>query len=347
MNISHSKPFFNRVDDESVLQVLKSGFVTNGAKAKEFSKLVALKTGKQWGIATQSGTDAIVTALLLAGVKTGDRVGLPSYMCSAPLDALSIIGALPFPFDIDRRTLSIGHESISVIREIVATIIVPHLFGIPVNIEDQKNVTIIEDCAQTLNANIGSKRVGCMGKFTVCSFYGTKLLTTGHGGMILGDEESDYDRAIHLLTHDKQDKWDAHYHFLMSDFNAALGISQINQLDKFIEQRIKIAERFNFALTGNKKIANSIYSRFLIKVPNIGDAISFFKHAGVETKRPVYKPISKLLNLDDTKFSTTNWAYDHILSIPIYPALAKSEIKTIADLLYIKRDEIEPWPPIS
>jgi len=344
MIVHHSKPYFDDQDESNIIQILRSNFVTYGSKAKEFSRLLADLTGKKWGIPTQSGTDALTMALYLSGVRKGEYVGIPSYMCSAPLDALSILGVLPLPLDIDRKTLSVNPENLSEQNEKFNIVIIPHLFGIPARIDEIHNLQIIEDCAQTLGINVNDAKIGSIGKFTVCSFYGTKLLTTGHGGMILGNENSDKEKAMKLLMHDNQEKWQMHFHYLMSDFNASLGISQVKKLSYFIEDRKKIAQEFTFALTGKTILPYSAFSRFLIYVPNADEAIMFFQDNGVEGKRPVYKPISMLLNLDGKKFPETVWAYNHIVSIPIYPGMLKEHVDLISKLLKEKRHEYRCWP---
>jgi len=347
MKIHHSQPCFDVDDESAVIQLLKSGFVSNGIKARELSKIIADLTGKNWGIATQSGTDALTLALNLAGVKEGDYVALPAYMCSAPLDAIALLGGVPIPLDIDRETLSVDPDKIPDQQDRMRTIIVPHLFGIPAKISEIENLCVIEDCAQTLGITVDGKKIGESGRFTVCSFYGTKVLTTGHGGMVLGNIEQEKEQAMDLITYDNREEWQPPYHFLMSDLNAALGISQIRKLNDFITRRVLFANRFTRALGENAALPNCTYSRFLIQVPDAEESITYFQTNGVEAKRPVYKPISMLLGLSKADYPETLWAYSHIVSVPIYPSMSDEHASVIERLLQSKEKEYSCWPPIS
>lgn len=341
--ICHSQPTFTIDDEISLRNVLRSGFVTNGPTARKFGSEVARLTRRKWGIATQSGTDALVTSLHILGVREGDRVAMPAYMCSSPLDAVAIFRAIPVPVDIDRNTLSIDPSRTNELENIKC-VIVPHLFGIPAAVNSIRTEIIIEDCAQTLTMNIDSMPVGAHGLLSICSFYGTKLLATGHGGMVLGNDGDLEKKAIDLLTHDNRENWEPHYHFFMSDLNAALGLSQLQRLQSFIDRRREIAGRYLSALTGNDALPNSIFSRFLVVARNVEHSLEYFRSQGIEAKRPVYKPISMMLNLNARQYPNTSWAHDHIVSIPIYPGLNESEIEAIIAVLSKKKGELTPFP---
>lgn len=294
---------------------------------------MAAYTGNEWGIATQSGTDAITTALCVLGVGTGDRVAVPAYMCSAPLDSIADLNAVAVPVDIDPMTLSMNPDRLDDFNGIAA-VIVPHMFGCAADIERIRHERIVEDCAQTLGTHINGRRIGSHGTVAICSFYGTKLLATGHGGMILGRDEAHRKKALDLMQHDNRDSWMQHRHFLMSDLNAALGLSQLQQLPEFIDARRRIAARFTAALDGEWSAPTSVFSRFLIVTDDISQVVEHFSRNDIEVKRPVYKPISHLLDgmADACPFAT--WAHNHIVSIPIYPLMPESWVARIETCLH-------------
>ena len=345
MKINHSKPYFDSSDSDSVLRTLESRFVSCGPLSLKFGESSAAYLGKKYGIPTQSGTDALTVALKSLNLPKGSEVAVPAYICSAPLDSLALCGLKPVPVDVDRETLSISVEKLNSGKDYPA-VIAAHLFGVPAPLHLIENINVIEDCAQTLGCNINGRRVGSLGKLAICSFYATKLLTTGHGGLVAVDDPSLNESIFKLLDHDKQEKWEPHLHFLMSDLNASLGIAQLSKLDFMIEKRKEIAARFYKALGNKGDLPESIFSRFLV-FPSEGeveDIIEKFHEAGIESKRPVYKPLYKYLELDDDAFPNAKWAHENIISVPIYPALSEPEIVYIENFLENHKDDLCCWP---
>jgi dTDP-4-amino-4,6-dideoxygalactose transaminase len=342
MKIAHSKPYFDDSDLHSVSEVLKKRFVSAGDLCREFGQQMSGALNRKWGIPTQSGTDALTAALKLTGGDKG-KVLVPAYICSAVLDALAANNLEPVPVDVDRKTLSISTEIANSLD--VSIVVGAHLFGIPAPFERLENKILIEDCAQTLDPE-QKFGVGTNGKFVVCSFYATKLLTTGHGGMLLGDCPGDYEKAMNLFVHDKQEAWTPHWHFLMSDFNAALGITQLNKLPGFLEERQKIAGRYIRALTGGENMPSSFFSRFLVAVEDdsIDSMIEHFNDQGIEAKRPVYKPLYRYLNRADKDFPNAAWADKHIISVPIYPGMEEGEIDKVESFLEKNKNALRCWP---
>lgn len=346
IKIPHSKPYFDRHDKDALLQALHDEFITNGEKAVELGKLTADMLEKNWGIPTQSGTDALTASLYLLNLKPREKVLVPAYICTAPLDALAFFKLRPEPVDIDKKTLAVCVDSVNE-KKNIETVIAAHLFGIPAPFHKIEKLNLIEDCAQTLGIKAGGKNVGAFGRLSICSFYATKLLATGHGGLLAGNELELFEKARSLFTHDKREEWFPHLHFLMSDLNAALGISQIKKLHSFITERRNIAKRYMRALTGSAKLTDSIYSRFLVIAEDAGadKMIKRFHIDGIEAQRPVYKPLYKYLNLDDKKFPNAKWAHDCVVSVPIYPGMPESDVKKIEQFLELNKNDLRCWPP--
>jgi dTDP-4-amino-4,6-dideoxygalactose transaminase len=345
MKINHSKPYFTVDDEKSLLRVLKHQFVTNGPMSKKLGERAASYLQKNYGVPTQSGTDALTAAFSVMNLQEGAAIALPAYICSAPLDALELAKMKPVPVDIDKNTLAISVESVNE-RTDISTVLAAHLFGIPAPFYRLECENVLEDCAQTLGIEIDGYRVGSMGNFAVCSFYGTKLLTTGHGGLVAVNDDKLYRSIMELIQHDNQDTWSPHLHFQMSDLNAALGLSQFEQLGGMINKRREIAGRFLDALGEGDHIANSVYSRFLVvSNDDINIAIQRFNDAGIEAKRPVYKPLFHYLNYSPDEFPNAQWAYDNIISVPIYPAMTEEEILYIEQYLESNKNDLHCWPP--
>ncbi len=346
MRINHSKPYFTIDDAKSLLTIIESNFVTAGFKAQELGEVASHYLGKRYGIPTQSGTDALCAAFISMELPENAEVAVPAYICTAPLDALAICRLKPVPVDIDMNTFSISIDAVNA-KKGISAVLAAHLFGIPAPLYRIESENLVEDCAQTLGVEIDGYRVGSMGEFAVCSFYGTKLLTTGHGGLLAVDDKKIYDSVGRLLNHDKQDEWQPHFHFMMSDLNASLGLSQFSHLDSMIAKRRELAERFTIALNGEGgSFTNSAYSRFIVfSETDIEDALREFNDVGIEAKRPVYKPLFQALNRDPEEFPNAQWAHDHIISVPIYPAMSEDEIKFIEQYLENHKNELRCRPP--
>jgi dTDP-4-amino-4,6-dideoxygalactose transaminase len=186
-----------------------------------------------------------------------------------------------------------------------------------------------------------------VGRLAICSFYATKLMTTGHGGLLAGDETELRDRAMSLFTHDKRDEWEPRLHFLMSDLNASLGLSQLAKLRYFIKERRRIARRYLAALTGSDRLSPGIYSRFIVAAADDAPREKVeagFRKAGIDAKRPVHSPLYRYLSLKDRDFPNAAWAHERILSVPLYPGMPEEAVQRIERFLERSRDVIGRWP---
>ena len=341
MRINHSKPYFTSENIDALLEVLERRFVTAGEMNRELGSVAAAYLGKAYGIPTQSGTDALTAAFLAMELPEGASVGVPAYICSAPLDALALCRLKPVPIDIDLDNFAISVEAVNS-RNDLSAVLAAHLFGRPAPFYNIECENTVEDCAQTLGLELNGVRVGSMAKFAVCSFYGTKMLTTGHGGLVALDDKMLYEKIIKLITHDKQETWQPHFHFQMSDLNAALGLSQFKQLDLMIEKRRAVVKRF-YAALGEKNIdlSYSVYSRFILfSDKNIEVTLKEFNDAGIEAKRPVYRPLFQYLGYSPAEFPNAQWAHDHIISVPVYPAMEEEEIEFVEQYLEKHKNEL-------
>ncbi len=345
MKIKHSKPKIDASDEKSVLSVLQGGEISSGRIALELGSCLAILLGRRHAFATQSGTDALGAALRVLKLAPGAKVLLPGYVCSAPLDAVTLNGCAPVAVDIDRDTLGMSVEGASC-RTGASAVIAAHLFGIPSPFHEIGHENLIEDCAQTLCCSSRGRRVGSMGRFAVCSFYATKLLTTGHGGALALDDEALRDDLEFLFAHDKQEVWSPHLHYLLSDFNAALGLSQLGKLEFMLGRRREIAGRYCAALGQPMPGGDCVFSRFICVVESgLENLIGRFNAAGIEAKRPVFKPLYRYLGLEEKDFPNSAWAHDHIVSVPLYPALEEHEIERVETFLEANKNEMRRWPP--
>lgn len=340
--IRHSKPNIKRSDLKGVLECLVSDNIADGETVKEFERQFAslYKLRSNHAVAVSSGTDALHLGLLALGIGAGDEVILPSYVCTSPYHAICHTGATPVLCDIG-EDYNIAFESArKALSKRTRAIVVPHLFGQPADLQPflDLDIPIIEDCAQALGATWQDKLVGSFGKFAFFSFYATKVITTGHGGMFLSRDLRLAAAVRSMRVYDKKEELTPSFNSQLSDIQAAMGINQLKRLDHFVNLRQQIAEVYNRKLLQTHHQVpqafpnrSNIYFRYPIRVKrSLKAAIDFMRKNNIETAPPLFRPLHQYLNLSATDFPGTEQVFLKTLSIPIYPALLNKEVEYIA-----------------
>lgn len=335
--IPHSRPLIDQEDIRAVSEVLSSGNIAQGSKVKEFEESIALYVGAKYGLACSSGTSALHLALLGLGVGEGDEVILPSYVCSSPYFAILYTGAKPRIADIDPDDFNLSAQNArKQINSKTKAIIVPHMFGTPAEIDEllELGIPLVEDCAQSLGSEYRGKNTGSFGAISVFSFYATKMITSGEGGMVLTNSPRFYDRIAEYRDYDKKLLSPAKYNYKMTDFQAALGLSQLKKLPHFIEKRAQIAATYDKAfskcqveLPTMSSYKKSVHFRYVMKTWDLEQVRQEARERGVTCERPVFQPLHESLGLKG--FDNCDKAKKQALSIPIYPNLTGSEIENI------------------
>jgi dTDP-4-amino-4,6-dideoxygalactose transaminase len=348
--IPHSKPCIEAVDEQAVLDILRSGQIAQGPAVGRFERQMAEFLGLQGGVAVNSGTMALELALRALHIGEHDEVIVPSYVCSAPWQAVMRVGARPVLSDIDPDTLNIDPASA---RRALTTktraILVPHLFGLPADLDalQQLGVPLIEDCAHTLGSTVEGQPVGSVGALTVCSFYATKLLCAGEGGMVLSNDRTLLDRVLQFREYDERPALTlGSSNLKMSDLHAALGCAQLRRLPDFISKRRRIAEAYRQVLTGTQagerligpsvpRGRTHVYFRYVVRLktdaPGVEAAdladslLARFHTAGLQVRRPVFRPLHQYLG--HKGFPASEDAYRTALSIPIYPSMIEEDVQ--------------------
>lgn len=342
MNISHSKPTITQEDIATVVEVLNSGQIADGEKIPEFEKQMAGFLGLEGGVATNSGTSAIHLALIALDIKKDDEVIIPSYVCTSLLHSIYHSGATPIIVDINRNDYNISALEVKrVISNKTKAIIVPHMFGMSADLNEllEFEIPIIEDLAHTIGANYNDKKVGSLGQLCICSFYATKMMATGEGGMVLSNSDDFLGKIKDLREYDNKNEFKIRYNYKMSDLHAALGITQLSKLSSFISRRKEIADFYNKVFSNidvelpiSFDNREHIYYRYVIKIKKeLNDTINILKQRNIYCSSPVFKPLHRYLKLDSSKFPITEEVFSKALSIPIYPSLSDSDIEIIAD----------------
>ena len=334
--IPHSRPTLGEEEMRAVSEVIKSGQIAEGEVVKRFEKSFADKMGVRDAVAVSSGTSALHLVLLAMGIGPADEVIIPSYVCSALLNAVQYVGATPVLAEIDPLTYNMDPDDVQ--RRITPrtrAIVVPHLFGLAADLDKilKLNVPVIEDCAQAVGATYHDRPLGTFGVAAIFSFYATKVMTTGEGGMIIANSPQILEQVRDLRTYDEKQTYRIRYNYKMTDFQAALGEVQLAHLDDFIKSRRKIARQYlkHFApLELKLPAANSehIYYRFVVGMQaNCAAFVRELVERRVGCARPVFLPLHRQLNMKGYPVTEKTWETG--LSIPIYPSLHNKEVEQI------------------
>lgn len=282
-NIPITKPFLDKEEVEAVVRVIRSGWLTQGPKVKEFEERFAEYIGVKYGVTVSSCTTALHLALLISGVVPGDEVIVPSLSFIATANAVVYLGAIPVFVDINPDTCNMDPPKIEASITSKTKVIMPvHQMGLPADLDSIKsiankyNIKVVEDAACAIGSEYKGKKIGRHNNIACFSFHPRKIITTGEGGMITTDDLVIADR-LRLLRHQGMSVSDIErhvagrviieeypevgYNYRMTDMQAAIGISQLKKLPFIIEKRRKIADFYNKELS---KIRH-------IKVPKVQD----------------------------------------------------------------------------
>ena len=262
-------PPIERAEIEEVLGVLESGWLGTGPKVSQFENDFALYKGVNNAAALNSCTAALHLSLLAAGIGPGDEVITTPLTFCATVNAIIHSGATPILADIESSTMNIDPAEVkSKITSRTKAILPVHFAGRPCNMDElikiahQHKLKIIEDCAHAIETEYHGMKAGTMGHFGCFSFYVTKNIVTGEGGMVITKNEKDASRikvlGLHGMTKDAWkrfgDEGFKHYQVIesgfkynMMDLQAAIGIHQLSRVEKYWERRLKIWQRYNDA----------------------------------------------------------------------------------------------------
>ena len=328
--IPHNKPTIGVEEELAALRVLRSGLLSQGSEIKsfenEFCDFIGLPKGH--AIAVSSGTAALYLALwILEGDKK--TISFPGYVCSALRNATNMIGGNEEILDIKKESPNIKFEGIK--KESIA--IIPHMYGIPVDVTKIQNMNIIEDCAQSLGAKINGISVGLYGNAGIFSFYATKLMTSGgHGGMYVSKDKKLVDRVRDYREFDYRHDQKKRFNFQMTEIQAAIGREQLKKLPKFLERREEIFQKYKKAglelldVGENQNHLSPVRYRAVIKTEEPNKIIKSLESVGVKAIVPTED--WELLGKHELLPNAVELSRKTV-SLPIYPTLTDQGIDII------------------
>lgn len=334
--VPHSRPTLGDDERAALAEVVASGQLAQGPRVAAFERAMADRLGVRGAVAVSSGTAALHLALLALGVGPGDEVLVPSYACAALLHAARAAGATPRLVDVDPATFNIDPDAAKRVRSPrCRALIVVHAFGLPADLDAllALGVPVIEDAAQALGARHGTRPVGSAGAVGITSFYATKLMTTGEGGMLFGDDERILGVARDLREYDEKRDDRLRFNYKMTDLAAALGLVQARRLPAFLDRRRRIADLYRARL-GSSPLRHPpdppgrVYHRYVVTGPRAAEHyLGRLDAAGVDARRPVFQPLHRYLGL--TGFPGADEAGARAVSLPCYPSLSDAELERV------------------
>ncbi|MFQ5596220.1 MAG: DegT/DnrJ/EryC1/StrS family aminotransferase [Anaerolineae bacterium] len=347
-----SRPLIGEEEKAAVLEVLDSGQLAQGPRVREFEDRFAAWCGVEHAVATSSGTAALHIALLAHGIGPGDEVITPAFSFIASANCALFVGARPVFADIEPEYFTIDPSDIaSRITPRTHAIIAVHLFGQPCDMDaiaemaGEHNLVIIEDACQAHGARLHGRPVGSWG--TACySFYPTKNMTTGEGGMITANDAAIAERARLIRDHGSRQRYvheSLGYNLRMTDLQAAIGLVQLEKLEAWNAQRQANAANLTDRLAGVDGVvtpriragATHVFHQYTIRVRDRDAAVSRLTHQGIGVgvyyPTPIHQqPLYRQLGYADS-LTQVGAASREVLSLPVHPSLTAAELNCIVE----------------
>lgn len=344
--IPAAKPIIGEDERKAVDRVMASGMLAQGPEVEAFENEFSKIVDHRRCVAVNSGTSALHLGLLAAGIGQGDEVIVPSFTFAATGNSVALAGAVPIFVDIEPNYFCIDPIAIeAAIGPKTAAIMPVHLYGHPAamdqiqKIADQHGLFVIEDAAQAHAASLDGKPVGAMGSVAAFSFYPTKNMTSGEGGMIVTDDPEIERRARLLRNQGMEQRYENEvigFNARMTDIHAAIGRVQLTKLNDWTKCRQENAAFLDTALTGvtTPKVAENavhVYHQYTIRSENRDELAQQLLDRGVGSG--IYYPIpthrlpsfSSDLHLPETEIAAKT-----VLSLPVHPSLTNQDLKKIA-----------------
>ena len=368
--IFYGRQYIDQEDVEAVTKVLTADVITSGPQVSDLEKHLCEITHAKYAVAVCNGTAALHLAALAAGFGEGDEVIVSSITFAASSNCVLYAGAKPVFADINPETYNIDPASIrKLITPRTKAVVAVDFTGQAVELDEireickEHNLLLIEDAAHAIGTQYKNKKVGSIADFTTFSFHPVKTVTAGEGGAIATNDEKLYHRLLRLrshgitrnpdeMVHPTDAKWyneqvELGYNYRMTDFQAALLLSQLDKLDRFIERRTQIVKRYNEAfaecpeLVLQQEIPESKTARHLYMIQLNPELLTctrreFFDalyaenvHAQVHYLPVYWHSYYEKLGYPKGLCPNAEYLYEHVMSIPLFYSMTDEDVESV------------------
>lgn len=367
--LPYGKQWLEEDDIEAVVNVLKSDYLTTGPTIARFEQKVANYVGAKYAVAFSNGTAALHGACFAAGIGEGDEVITTPITFAASANCVRYEGGTVVFADIDEDTYNI--DPIEIEKKITPqtkAIIPVHFTGQPVQLDEihaiakKHNLIVIEDAAHAIGAEYKGQKIGALSDMTMFSFHPVKHVTTGEGGIITTNNEDYFKKLVqfrsHGITRDVEnmtqndgpwyyDMQFLGYNYRMTDIQAALGISQMDKLDNFVERRREIVQMYDEAFKDNEYLitpkqlleGNSSWHLYVIQLnldkinatrKEVFEAL-MARNIGVNVHYiPVHTlPYYKKLGYKEGSMPKAEALYETIITLPLFPKMTNEDVNDV------------------
>lgn len=370
MKIPYFVPWITREDKQAVVRALNQRWLTNGPILKKFEEQFGKFIGSKYSVGISSATHGLHLILKSLDIGSGDEVIVPTMTFSSTADVVSYCGGKPILADVDNDSFNISSSEIKKrITKRTRAIIVVHYGGQSCDMDEimslarSRGLSVIEDCAHALGSTYKKFTCGNIGIAGCFSFYPTKVITTGEGGMITTNSKEIHAKTSVLRTHGmnttpadrevtakhRYDIIEMGYNYRLDEIRASLGLSQLSRINEINKRRINVAKKYNTeiqkinGLTIPKTYSdrNHIYHLYSIKVENdypltrdelfvklsdngIGTSVQYY---------PLHLMSYNKKKYDSKQFPNSNSLKDKILCLPIYPKMTTKSIDFVISCL--------------
>jgi len=358
-----ANPILKNGELEGIKEVLDSGMLAQGEVVADFEEEFADYLGAGYAKAISNGTAALDVAMKAIGVEEGDEVITSPFSFIASANCILFQGAKPVFADIKENTFNLDPEKMEEkITDDTKAILPVHLFGQPadmkafVDIAEDHDLFLVEDCAQAHGAEFDGRKVGSIGDIGTFSFYPTKNMTTGEGGMVVTDEERLSEKADLVRDHGQSEKYTHDmlgYNLRMTNIAASIGRAQLDRLDDWNDKRRANAEMLTSRIEGIEGLTppavadgvKHVFHQYVVKVEDdyplerkelreklhendIGTAVHYPK---VIPEQPLYKE----KGYDGREYENANECAEKVFSLPIHPKVSEDDIEDMLGVLEV------------
>lgn len=340
-----SRPLIDADDIAAVVGVLESGMLAQGEQVAAFEAAFSATVDGRSCVAVNSGTSALHLGMLAAGIGPGDEVVVPAFSFGASANAVALCGATPVFADIDPRTFNLDPEAAAArVTDRTRAVMAVHLYGQPARMDALVDLTrdagllLVEDAAQAHGARYGDVVAGAFGDVAAFSFYPTKNMTTGEGGIIATPHDRVADTARLLRNQGMRGRYEHEvigFNQRMTDIAAALGRSQLRRLDGWNHARRSNAKVYDAELRGVDvpavdPAATHVYHQYTIRTLARDALRDRLTRAGIGAGVYYPTPLHRLAPFDrGESFPVAEAASAQVLSLPVRPDLTSRELQEV------------------